>query len=551
MVGRVLGTKDSTPLEFWVGVAEGHYLQLDDVVALERVLPDGEVVRVFGTVSQVVARHEGARFDSDVFLISDGVLPAEVTETALVAATRFEPEVFVPPRPGQPVEIARGEQRDRALFFDRMDRRLPVGLSRNGEPVWVNLEFVNGARGAHINISGISGVATKTSYATFLLHSLFNSGVLGSAAINTKSLIFNVKGEDLLHLDRANNKLDEEQRARYETLGLPPTPFGSSAFYAPPRIGDPNATADVNSRSDVTSFFWTLERFCHDELLPFLFADVEDDRSQYTIVVQNVAARLKEAEATETGAVRLEGVTVRTFRQLVDFVCERVQSEDDRYRWAGPAIGTGTINAFVRRLQAAVRHVERLIRSDVVSPEKHEIRLESQVTVVDIHNLNDRAKRFVVGVTLRRAFEEKERAGQTSEMLLVVLDELNKYAPREGYSPIKEILLDIAERGRSLGVILIGAQQTASEVERRIIANSSIRVVGRLDSAEAAREEYGFLPGAHRQRATILKPGTMLLTQPEIPVPLVVEFPFPSWATRADEAVRPPSDGPEDPFQHL
>src|SRR5690606_22344591 len=127
---------------------------LDDVVALERVLPDGEVVRVFGTVSQVVARHEGARFDSDVFLISDGVLPAEVTETALVAATRFEPEVFVPPRPGQPVEIARGEQRDRALFFDRMDRRLPVGLSRNGEPVWVNLEVVNGARCAHSNISG-------------------------------------------------------------------------------------------------------------------------------------------------------------------------------------------------------------------------------------------------------------------------------------------------------------------------------------------------------------------------------------------------------------
>ena len=40
----------------------------------------------------------------------------------------------------------------------------------------------------------------------------------------------------------------------------------------------------------------------------------------------------------------------------------------------------------------------------------------------------------------------------------VVLDELNKYAPREGRGPIKEVLLDIAERGRSLGVVLIGAQ---------------------------------------------------------------------------------------------
>ena len=79
MVGRVLGTRDATPLEFWVGVAPGEFIQLDDVVALERVLPTGEVVRMYGTVGQVVARHEGARFDSDVFLIEDGILPAEVS----------------------------------------------------------------------------------------------------------------------------------------------------------------------------------------------------------------------------------------------------------------------------------------------------------------------------------------------------------------------------------------------------------------------------------------------------------------------------------------
>jgi uncharacterized protein len=118
----------------------------------------------------------------------------------------------------------------------------------------------------------------------------------------------------------------------------------------------------------------------------------------------------------------------------------------------------------------------------------------------------------------------------------VVLDELNKYAPRDGSSPIKEILLDVAERGRSLGIVLIGAQQTASEVERRIVANSAIRVVGRLDTAEAGRGEYGFLPPVQRQRATIVKPGTMLVSQPELPVPLVVQFPFPAWATRSGEA---------------
>jgi DNA helicase HerA-like ATPase len=300
----------------------------------------------------------------------------------------------------------------------------------------------------------------------------------------------------------------------------------------------------------VTSFFWTLERFCKDDLLPFLFADAEDDRAQYTMVVYNVMARLRHAEPTGTGAVNIDGVTLRTFRELAELISDRVQDDASRHDWAGPAIGTGTVNAFVRRLLGSVRHVERLIRADVPDPERHSISLQSQVTVVDLHNLNDRAKRFVVGVTLRRAFEDKELAGQTKELLLVVLDELNKYAPREGTSPIKEILLDIAERGRSLGVILIGAEQTASEVERRIIANSSIRVVGRLDSAEASREEYGFLPTVHRQRATIVKPGTMLLSQPEIPVPLVLEFPFPAWATRPSEAVAV-AQGPEDPFEGL
>ena len=97
IVGRVLGTDDATPLEFWVAVAPGAHLQLDDVVALDRVLPTGEQIAIYGIVGQVRARHEGARFDSDVFLIADGILPAEVAEAALVQVTRVVPEVFVPP----------------------------------------------------------------------------------------------------------------------------------------------------------------------------------------------------------------------------------------------------------------------------------------------------------------------------------------------------------------------------------------------------------------------------------------------------------------------
>ena len=59
-----------------------------------------------------------------------------------------------------------------------------------------------------MNISGVSGVATKTTYASFLLYSLFHSRVLGGEAANTKAIVFNVKGEDLLFLDRPNAGLD-------------------------------------------------------------------------------------------------------------------------------------------------------------------------------------------------------------------------------------------------------------------------------------------------------------------------------------------------------
>jgi hypothetical protein len=211
----------------------------------------------------------------------------------------------------------------------------------------------------------------------------------------------------------------------------------------------------------------------------------------------------------------------------------------------------------MRRLGSASRHVEHLIRADVANAPTHHLDLDShQLTVVDIHSLHDRAKRFVVGVVLRQAFDAKEESGVARPLQFVVLDELNKYAPRDSSSPIKEILLDVAERGRSLGIILIGAQQTASEVERRIVANSAIRVVGRLDAAESRRDEYGFLPVVQRARATILRPGSMYVSQPRLPVPLLVEFPFPAWATRsaeADPATNPaaPDEGSDDPFAGL
>jgi hypothetical protein len=70
--------------------------------------------------------------------------------------------------------------------------------------------------------------------------------------------------------------------------------------------------------------------------------------------------------------------------------------------------------------------------------------------------------------------------------------------------------------------------------------------VGRLDTAESERSEYGFLPAVTRARASILKPGSMILQQPHVPIPMQISFPFPSWATRSDEVA--PGGSVEDVF---
>lgn len=567
-VGRVAGTEDATPLKFHVALGENAYLQLDDVVVTRREVPGFGEVTTSGVVTEVVARHEGAAFTSDVFLIADGIMPARRQEIAEVTTTRVSPECYVPPEPGALAVRATEKDRDTALYFDEMSLKVPLGNGRDGNPIFLNLEFLDGTRGAHVSISGISGVATKTSFALFLLHSLFTCGALGARGTNAKALVFSVKGEDLLFLDQANRHLSgpggDDLRAAYERLGLPATPFRSVGLFAPPMPQDAVGRPHVSGRtSGVNAFWWTLAEFCTNELLPYVFADAADDKQQYTMVVGQVTSRLRRdaSPAGLDGAVSVDGVVCRTWPELVDRICERL--DEDPSGWAGNSIGMGTINAFVRRLRSSQKALSSILRGDLAIPTTgsgsagtgasgalgRSVMTSRQVTVVDLHNLHERAQRFVVGVVLASETERKEQAGPGG-LLFTMIDELNKYAPRDGSSPIKEVLLDIAERGRSLGIILIGAQQTASEVERRIVSNSSIKVVGRLDPAEASRPEYGFLPTGQRQRATLAKPGTMFISQPEIPVPLAVEFPFPAWATRLSEVEDPAftnseSDGSE------
>src|SRR5207248_5212832 len=102
---------------------------------------------------------------------------------------------------------------------------IPVGLYTSGgleAPVYVDADFLLGPEAAHLNISGVSGLATKTSAVEFLLASIFQHFPPHKGRV--AAVCFNVKGPDLCFLDRPG-PLQEEDRRRYERLGVEPAPF--------------------------------------------------------------------------------------------------------------------------------------------------------------------------------------------------------------------------------------------------------------------------------------------------------------------------------------
>ena len=576
-VCRVLGSEHTTTAEFRVVLEEDEYLQLDDLIVVRTEVPKVGEVRTYGVITEAEAVYEGAQYESDTHRIAElGIMPAAKVRTARVAVTRVDPEVWVSADPGEEVARATGEERRKALYADEMERPLPIGLGRDGAPVHVDLDFFDGRKGGHMSISGISGVATKTSFALFFLRMLTSTPeVVGSGAANLRVLVFNVKGEDLLWLDRPNASFEAHEGARegWTALGVDPAPFPSVRFWAPPRrqSGDVMVPDTGGRFEGVEVFSWTPRAFIDQDLLEFCFTDASDAKNQIPFIRERVQLQLKRwavgldgmpgAVALRDPAQAPDGhawsrddripaaqadVVITDLPSLVRALEVHLEPDDGSEADAAwtARVMPGTVAAFLRRLHAASARLGHLVRADA---DRRIDRGAANVTVVAIQSLHEQAQRFVVGALLRETFKEKEDTGQRLPLSVIVLDELNKYAPRDGTGPLKDMLIDIAQRGRSLGVLLVGAQQTASRVAPEVLENAAIRVTGRLDSAEAERAEYGWMLPSTRARARLLKPGTMVVSQPAIPVPLVVTFPFPPWATRKEEV----ADAGVDPFAGL
>ena len=545
-VGKVQANTPASDTFFDVHVEKHDYLSSDDLVwtATEVPSPDGaQTLETYGVVTGNQSISEGARLPSDTDRVSDedGAFPASTVRTAQVAVVRNNPDrLWLSPKPAQPVYRAVGIHRSRALYIDEMENTVPMGFLRDGLPVPLDLRYLDGTHGAHISVSGMSGVATKTTYALFLLRSLLLAAPRGAFYNGLRIIVFSVKGEDMLWLDTPNAELDRkppEHKRMWDTMfGAGKWgPFQDVQFWAPPMPNLPQEPNTSHRMDKVNPFSWTPEEFVKDEMLRFLLsAQDASDLPQVASLTEYITTKLRRTSiANRDGAVVVGTRTIYDLKGLVNFLGDELEDTERESLWAPRNTHASTIGAFMRRLRAAASQLGSLIRTggQGVNP------YASKVTVIDIHRLSAISQRFVVGVVLSRIHRDKD-ANLYDGTLIVVLDELNRYAPRTGNSPLKEILVDIAQRGRSLQTILVGCQQAASRVAEDVIGNAAIQAVGRLDLAEAEKREYGLVDKNLRYRVTRLRPGTMVVKQPTIPTPLTVSFPFPCWATRKSEVPR-------------
>lgn len=586
-VGLVDASTDASTQTANVIVDDRVDLALDTFVVTPQRLVDDSVLFHYGIVTEVSGRFEGAEMATDTVRLMASTLPGQRFRRAEVTWIRTHPERYLPPSSGAPLWIAEDVHRRRALFLDKMDEgeAIPIGLDMNDERVFMPYSFLNGDRGAHVSISGKSGVATKTSYALFLLYVLFETeqGVAArGGSAHDRAVVFSVKGSDLCVLDKPNNRfhVDDEvgaaAMAQWKILvgDERPGPFSDVSVYAPAEDAPPGAIPvpdiSVRDRGDTHAYGWSPSRFVSAGLLEYVFDDLESGQLSFIEQVVRLqllrwawplagdtsgAVVLADPDGQATGPVPSTwesaarhyrtakrsglaagaGTVVRDLDDLVAFIADKVSDGSAGYdpNWCG-AVSAATSQAFVRRLWKATPRLRRLVRAGLT-----EVDLTSQLSVIDVHALHADGQRFVVAAVLAHVWSEHEdstAAGKT----FVVLDELNKYAPRQGGSPIRHLLVDIAARGRSLGVILIGAQQNPSGVDRDIINNASLEVVGQIKSSEAM--ELGFLPPAMRARAQIIAPGTMITNQPLLPAPVPIRFPYPPYATRVAEVTSSEQD---------
>ena len=96
-------------------------------------------------------------------------------------------------------------------------------------------------------------------------------------------------------------------------------------------------------------------------------------------------------------------------------------------------------------------------------------------------------------------------------------------------SPILHQILDVAERGRSLGVVLFAAEQFRSAIHDRVTGNCSTHAYGRTNTIEVTKSDYKSVPPVYKTMMTRLKQGEYIVQNPIFRSMLHIKFPKPIY----------------------
>jgi len=364
VIGRVAAPPqlESTPEHFHFWVERNRLIETNQFVRTESIV-EGQTVQFFGVIDEV-RRSSRKRDILEEYDVADGAAlfeppfrPEGVTY-ARASILRTEPGLLTPALEQSLVRLGGREEAAVAYAFNDMRRALPVGLLCNGArgsagPGFIDLAYLLGERGGHLNVNGMAGVAAKSSFlltlVKLLLHESARSqpGVGGGDVSRPAAdpfyvvpIVLNVKGEDLMWVNRRNREFDAE-RARNEegwrALGVPAEPFVGAEFFCPP---DPRSEEHAPSVTgcNAQSYFWSPRDVFAAEAFRYLFSDEDTSSPVMMACVYDIVARMTDTQG------RLRAEMPQTWNALLEWLRNKPETEADRMH------STGTWRAVYRRL---------------------------------------------------------------------------------------------------------------------------------------------------------------------------------------------------------
>ncbi len=532
-IGRVVATeRDPTTtgnLRFWL--APGIDLKPFDFVRIvppEAVGPEiGEFFAIIDEIFQV--SDEDSALSS--FISSDfgdsGQRPrvGRVVTTYADATVLFNTcDIEMPVPHGSRVHWPDESGVRRALGIDDYNRNTPAGyITMSGpehESITINVDmdadYLIGPEGAHLNVSGISGLATKTSYAMFLMSAIQQRQASEQWASDEQAsfVVLNVKGADLLRLHERAQDMSERTRQDWVKCDLEAKPLSDVTYYYP---YSPHGAARAQTKLEAKAVAENVEegrafRYIYDvdsvlDRLLLLFEDMDDPNSTLVSCAEHCIGKTPREAPWATLRSNVDKWAESTPDKKIPVVSWRRFSRLFRQRTRN--------QMFTEESNKAVEYRQ------VYLSEKLKDLKPGHVAVVDIAELPDYLQGFVVAdviSALREArapgTQEECETGSDSGPGTVILfaDELNKFAPsRGGARSLVRYLREISERGRSEGIILFGAEQFRTSVDDRVTGNSSTQVFGRTTAVEAQKDpEIRGRPQS--KRVPFLRKGELLVS---------------------------------------